>query len=453
MSDAASRGWRAARASVRVRVTTVAATVTLAAAAAGSVLFVLSLHHSLQASLFSDVRQEVRVMQAQLAQGTSPRQVAITGRGEVLVQLLDARGRVVAADHAGKAERQPLLTRPGRVLDAHIPGEGEEYAVVARRAPSGRVRLVVAGRSSQQVSRATADTAALLALAVPAVTALVALTVWLSVGRALRPVERLRREADVITAAHTGSRLALPEGNDEIPRLARTLNEMLERIDQGHRLQRQFVSDASHELRSPLSTIRQTAEVARAYPDRVSVATLAGDVLAESGRLAGLVEALLLLARLDDGVPVPTEDLDLDDVVLAEVERARATAGATVLDASHVSGGQVHGNAVLLAQLVRNLIANGVRHAAGVVTISLRESDGCVELRVDDDGTGVSPEDRERVFDRFVRLDQGRARDEGGSGLGLAIVRTIAAAAGGSVSLGTSATGGASFRVALPAVA
>jgi len=451
VSAPVARAWRAARASVRLRVTTVAATVTLAATTLGSVLFVLSLESSLQAGLLSDVRQEVRSIHAQLADGASPAQVVITGRGDVLVQLLDRRGRVIAADHPS-LRRRPLVTRPGRHRDVKVPDEGEAYTVVARRLATGPVRLIVAGRSSQQVARAGDDASDLLLLAVPVVTALLALTVWFSVGRALRPVERLRREADAITSAHQGRRLALPAGNDEIPRLAHTLNEMLERIEHGQLLQRQFVSDASHELRSPLSVIRQSAEVARAYPERVSVATLAGDVLAESARLGGLVEALLLLARLDDGVPVPTEDLDLDDVVLAEVERARATAGTITLDVSHVSGGQVHGNAVLLAQLVRNLVANAVRHAAGVVTIALRECDGSVELVVDDDGDGVSPEDRERVFDRFVRLDEGRARDDGGSGLGLAIVRTIAATAGGSVSLDSTPVGGARFVVALPAV-
>jgi signal transduction histidine kinase len=281
---------------------------------------------------------------------------------------------------------------------------------------------------------------------------LLGLIVWISIGRALRPVEAMRREADVITSAHLGSRLALPQGNDEIPRLARTLNEMLDRIDLSHRLQRQFVSDASHELRSPLSSIRQSAEVARAYPDRVPLARLADDVLAESHRLESLVTALLLLARLDDsGAPSDDELVDVDDLVLDEVRRVRPGSGPVRVDLSQVSAGQVHGSAVLLAQVVRNLVENAVRHAGSQVCVSLHEQGDRVELYVDDDGVGIPDDDRQRVFERFVRLDEARARDGGGSGLGLAIVQKIVEVLGGTVDVGTAPIGGARFRVSLPA--
>jgi signal transduction histidine kinase len=168
--------------------------------------------------------------------------------------------------------------------------------------------------------------------------------------------------------------------------------------------------------------------------------------------MESLVDALLLLARLDDSVaPVESRDVDLDDLVLADVDRL-APAGCPVeVDVSHVSAGQVHGSPILLAQVVHNLLGNAVRHARARVAVSLREWDGRVELTVDDDGIGVPSDQRERVFERFVRLDEARARDAGGAGLGLAIVRKIVELSDGTVELGSSPLGGARFSVDLPA--
>ena len=441
-----------ARAYIRVRVTAVAAAATLLAAVVGSVLFVVLLRNSLEADLVSNAREEIAAIAAQLADGASPQQVSITGRGDVVVQLVGSDGRVLASDRRTMMAR-PLMSAPGKVKDLRIAGQPDRYTVVARRLRgAGPVRLVVVGRSVEQVDRAQTAALALLSIAVPVVVAFLAVTVWVAVGRALRPVEAMRREADAITSAHLDRRLALPPGDDEIPRLAVTLNEMLDRIDQSHRLQRQFVSDASHELRSPLAVIRQAAEVARSYPDHASVQGLAGEVLVESRRLENLVSALLLLARLDDNRSAPDiAVVDVDDLVLQEVGRARATSDRVVVDVSRVSGGQVTGSPILLAQVVRNLVDNAVRHASSKVTVSLREWEGHVELHVDDDGAGIPPADRERVFERFVRLDEGRAREAGGSGLGLAIVRRIVELSGGTVSLGASPLGGTRCSVVLPA--
>jgi signal transduction histidine kinase len=348
---------------------------------------------------------------------------------------------------------RPLMTSPGAANDMAVPGQKDLYTAVARRVrDNGSVDLIVVGRSTEQTDRARNVTAALLVVAVPTVVAALGLIVWLSIGRALRPVEAMRREADSITSAHLHRRLRLPPGSDEIPRLAVTLNEMLDRIDQSHQVQRQFISDASHELRSPLSTIRQSAEVARSYPDRVSIESLADDVLAESDRLTSLVNALLLLARLDNTEPLTAhEPVDVDDLVLTEVDRIRAGAGDIRFDVSQLSGGQVHGSPVLLRQVVQNLLDNAVRHAESQVSVSLHERVGWVELYVDDDGVGVPVDERTHVFERFVRLDQARAREAGGAGLGLAIVRKIVDASGGTVELGSAPLGGARFSVTLPA--
>jgi signal transduction histidine kinase len=445
------RSLREARAYIRVRVTAVAATATLVAITLGSVLFVLSLHQSLEADLLSTARQEVSAIRAQLRDGASPQQVVITGGDDVVVQLVGPDGRVVASDHRATL-RLPLLSVPGVGNDLRVPGQADRYTVVAQRIPEDdQVAMIVVGRSSEQIDSARDTAALLLLVAVPVVVALLASIVWLSVGRALRPVEAMRREAGAITSTHFQRRLAVPPGDDEIPRLAATLNEMLDRIDQSHRLQRQFVSDASHELRSPLTTIRQTAEVARSYPDRVTVPGLADDVLAESHRLETLVAALLLLARLDDADGPESDDLvDLDDLVLQEVGRAARSTGAVPVDVSRVSGGQVRGSAILLAQVVRNLVDNAARHAKSRVWVSVVERDGWVEMCVDDDGAGVPVDQREHVFERFVRLDEARAREVGGSGLGLPIVRKIVEISGGAVELGAAEAGGARFSVRLP---
>jgi signal transduction histidine kinase len=437
---------------IRVRVTLVAVSVALLATTIGSVLFVLSLHRSLEAGLVSTAHEEISAIAAQLADGASPQQVVITGGDDVVVQLIAADGRVIASDHRAAMHR-PLMTSPGAANDMAVPGQKDLYTAVARRVrDNGSVDLIVVGRSTEQTDRARNVTAALLVVAVPTVVAALGLIVWLSIGRALRPVEAMRREADSITSAHLHRRLRLPPGSDEIPRLAVTLNEMLDRIDQSHQVQRQFISDASHELRSPLSTIRQSAEVARSYPDRVSIESLADDVLAESDRLTSLVNALLLLARLDNTGPLTADEpVDVDDLVLTEVDRIRAGAGDIRFDVSQLSGGQVHGSPVLLRQVVQNLLDNAVRHAESQVSVSLHEQVGWVELYVDDDGVGVPVDERTHVFERFVRLDQARAREAGGAGLGLAIVRKIVDASGGTVELGSAPLGGARFSVTLPA--
>ena len=440
------------RASVRLRVTVVASVFVLLVTTVGSVVVVAMLSHSISHSLIDSAREDAAAIHAQLRGGVTPAEAATTGRNDVVVQLLDAAGRVLASDRPERLT-VPLRTTPGVTESAAVPGLHDTFTLVARSSTgTGDVALIVVGRSTEQRDETRAEAAGILAVTVPLVVLALALIVWVSVGRALRPVEVMRRETDSITAAHQRRRLAVPPGHDEIPRLARTLNEMLDRIDEGQRLQRQFVSDASHELRSPLAVIRQSAEVARMHPGEVGVASLADDVLAESARLEQLVSALLLLARLESGDNIGTDVVDVDDLVLIEVARARERWGIDI-DPREVGAGRTAGSVVLLAQVIRNLLDNACRHAASTVTVALGERDEVVELRIADDGAGIAPDDRGRVFERFVRLDEARARDEGGSGLGLAIVRKIVESFRGSVEVGESDGGGALFVVRLPRVA
>jgi signal transduction histidine kinase len=252
-----------------------------------------------------------------------------------------------------------------------------------------------------------------------------------------------------ISAERLDLRVPVPPTEDEIARLATTMNEMLDRLEASQARQRRFVSDASHELRSPVATIRQHAEVALTHPDSASATDLAQVVLGEDLRLQRLVEDLLILARLDEGAVPGTDPLDLDDLVFDEVRRTSTNTDKRI-DTSRVSAGRVAGNEKQLRSLISNLLDNAVRHARASVSVHLAESNGNVVLEVDDDGIGVPESERGRVFERFVRLDEARDRDSGGAGLGLAIVAEVAHAHRGRVELGESPVGGARLRVELP---
>ncbi len=426
--------------------TAAAAAVALAGGLIAAVVFVRTLHANLESALEDSARQQAQSIAAQLSRGTPPTQAVVTGRNDVAAQILDNRGGVLASDH--RRLDTPMRVSPGVSSGVRFAGLHDSYVVVARRVADGR--LVVVARSEEQVTQARHTAQLMLTVAVPAGSMVLALAVWVAMGKALRPVEAMRREAATISSAHEERRLPEPGSTDQIARLAVTLNEMLDRIDYSHRAQRRFVSDASHELRSPLATIRQVAEVARRHPEAADVTALADEVLAEEHRMEELVSALLTLARLDEA---PTDGagpvVDLDDLVLAEATRLR-TPGGPPIDVSAVGAGQVRGHEVLLGQAVHNLLSNAVRHARRRICLSLVEDGPEVRFVVDDDGDGVAAEERERVFGRFVRLDDARTRETGGSGLGLAIVHEVVQTVHGSVSIEDSPLGGARFVVRLP---
>ncbi|MBD8660938.1 HAMP domain-containing histidine kinase [Frigoribacterium sp. CFBP 8754] len=335
--------------------------------------------------------------------------------------------------------------RGGRGADDDAAGAADDDAADTAEL------TVVAARSLDEAQAASAASLVTLGVAVPVALVVLGVTTWFVVGRALRPVEAMRREVDEVTAARLDRRLRDPGGRDEIARLARTLNGMLDRLDASARAQRRFVGDASHELKTPLATIRQHAEVALLHPGSIDGQALAGTVLGEEARLTALVQGLLVLARADEGqLGVARRPVDLDDLVVAEASRLRASSPIRV-DATGVGPARVVGDEPLLGQVVCNLVANAARHATSTVALALVERDGRAVLTVDDDGAGVPVADRGRVFERFVRLDEARDRDAGGSGLGLAIVAEIVRVHGGAVRVDDSPLGGARFVVDLPA--
>ncbi|MDA8271234.1 MAG: HAMP domain-containing sensor histidine kinase [Actinomycetota bacterium] len=312
---------------------------------------------------------------------------------------------------------------------------------------------VVALESMATVDQSVMTVVKVISIAFPLLLGIVALLVILLTARSLKPVERISREVAAITGSNLHNRISVPPARDEIAGLAVTMNQMLERLDDSAERSRRFVADASHELRSPLSVIQTELEVGLLHPEAVDWQRTANDALDESRRMQRIVEDLLMLARADSGkILVHTLlPVDLDDLVLGEASRLRLS-GTVAVDTRAVSGGRVTGDPHLLLRVVRNLSNNAARHAQSRVTFALHKDGGFVQLEVADDGRGVPEELREKIFERFTRLDEARSRDDGGSGLGLSIVRTIVEAHGGSVEVKENPDGsrGARFVVRIP---
>jgi signal transduction histidine kinase len=298
----------------------------------------------------------------------------------------------------------------------------------------------------------------LLALGLPVLTILFALLTWLIVGGALARVERVRVSASKMSGTGTGERLPFTGTEDEVSRLAETFNDLLGRIDTGKAKQQQFVSDASHELRSPISTISTLCVVAQEHPDCYEAPELARRISVEAARLADLVADLLELARHQESSEVELGDVDVDDIVFTEAARMP---DRVTCDIAAVTPVRISSQERCWCMIIRNLMSNAGRHADGRVHISLRVLTGetnkkepvsyRVRLEVADDGPGVSEHERELVFERFARLDDGRARDAGGVGLGLAIVAEMATTLGGTYGCTASEElGGALFWVEVP---
>jgi signal transduction histidine kinase len=313
---------------------------------------------------------------------------------------------------------------------------------------------VLVGRPVAEVYRSMGVLRGHLLVVYPVLVLLLAAVGWRVVGAVLRPVEELRAGAESITGGGADAgvdRLPVPASRDEIQRLAVTLNDMLDRLGAARAKQRAFVADAAHELRSPLAAMRTELEVAGRHgipPDLVP------DLLADVLRLSRLVDDLLLLARADDaGQPLRTpyaEPVRVRDLLEEVRERCRGARVPVVLAGAVAPDLTVAGDRHALLRALTNLVDNAVRHASGRVTLTAYPEGGAAVLEVTDDGPGIPAADRERVFDRFTRLDDGRARDDGGAGLGLAIVRELVRQHEGTVQLGD-ASPGLRARISLPA--
>ena len=446
--------------SVRTRVTAVATLAVATALALGAVALILSLERSLTRSGDDLSRSRVEDLSALVQAGALPRTLTDVG-DESVAQVVTADGRVLAAspnldglppiDVTG-----PLGPVPAAPTTSDVPDDDgtEAYRIWAAetQAPTGPVRIYV-GRSLESVSDVLTVLTRNLLIGAPLLVVMLGLVIWLMVGRTLRPVERIRTEVASISHEDLGRRVPVPPYDDEVGRLATTMNQMLVRLERSSRSQREFVANASHELQSPLAALRTELEVSLAHPEDTDWPATARTLQADGDEMERLVRDLLFLAGEDERLAVVTTDLvDLDDVVLEEAARLRDRAPA-VFEMAGVTAAPVRGSRDDLARLVRNLLENATHHARGQIVVELavdEERAACAVLSVWDDGDGIDVGDRERIFERFYRGDSSRSPRASGTGLGLAIVRSIAERYSGSVELADCETG-TRFVVRLPA--
>ncbi|AWZ05488.1 MULTISPECIES: HAMP domain-containing sensor histidine kinase [unclassified Streptomyces] len=374
--------------------------------------------------------------------------------GVDLVLVRDAAGATVAT--SGDLEDTPEPAGPGIA-----PGDDSRSAVLEPARPGAQRRVVVAVQAPGppgahaphtvyamtvlgDVDDANRAVAFGLLAGAPPLIAFSALLAWWVTGHALRPVTAIRTELAAVTASELNRRVPDPGGADEIARLARTVNATLDRLERSDARQRQFTADASHELRNPLAAVRSRLEVALRDPDRESVAA----ALADTERLQRIAADLLLLARLDGGPAPRTEPVDLALLAAEDVARRPEPRVALRLDAR--APVPAAGDPARLERALANLVDNALRYARTEVTVRAgADGDGWAVLEVADDGPGIPEADRDRVFERFVRLDADRGRTSGGTGLGLAIAREIARAHGGDVRALPAPAGRAGARLVL----
>ncbi len=465
-------GERAARRTpplgLRGRLTLVSVLGLAVGLALGGLALLSVLGHVLQRSVDAEAFQTADAVALLAAEDALPDPLPVAA-GQVRVQVVDGQGRVRAAsidadrlvpmlpvDRIDHATRQRAFVRGERL---GLPGPVRVVSVPAGT-PTDPLTVLV-GKSMADVNQGAKVVRFVLLVGIPLLVVILGGVTWRGVGATLRPVEALRSGAEEITGRANGGRLPVPASQDEIHRLAVTLNDMLARLEAARARQRAFLANAAHELRSPLTNMRTELEVAGRLGERTDWPVVARDLLADTERLSRLVDDLLLLARLDEaghaGAVAParavrgrraTGPVELTELVRAVAARFPSPP-VRVLPAS---GPQwTVGDPDELHRVVTNLIDNAVRHCRSTVVIEVTAVAAAHLVTVTDDGPGIPAADRERVFDRFTRLDDARDRDAGGAGLGLAIVRELVRLHDGTVRL-SDAGPGLRVTVCLPAL-
>ncbi|HET6938678.1 MAG TPA: ATP-binding protein [Nocardioides sp.] len=441
--------------SLRTRLMVIGLLGLAAAQAVGSVALAAALHvgaeHRIEQSAHATSAEVIDLIKA----GNLPATLAASGLE--IVQVVDDGDRVVSASQ--NADRLTALLSPGEVAQAlrgpvRVPGSrvaiDSELRVWAQQVSAGGNRLtVVVAEPDEELLSSDALLRRVLLITFPLLLVVLGLIAWRVIGAAMRPVEELRSAAERISGSGRGDRLPVPPSEDEVHALAVTLNSMLDRLDRARERETSFVGDAAHELRSPLASMRMEIDVARRLGEGGS---LAEDLHEDVARLDALVDDLLMLARLDAvaGWPVPGARVPVRPALhrvasACSSDRARVR----VLPGEDVAVTVGEGE---LDRILTNLVGNATRHARRVDLSVARHQDRGV-ITVVDDGPGIPLADRERVFERFTRLDEARDRDSGGAGLGLAIVKELVRARGGELRLGDAEGGGLRVDVELPAAA
>lgn len=442
---------------VRVRTTLAATAVVAGALAVGGVTLVSVLSSSLENNRKNVAFAQAGDIAGLAASGHLPTTLVSPNEDATLAQVVDQHNRVIAAS-ANIAGEPPVapFTPLGDQRSVHrvqtlAATDGGPSLVVAVGARLNGSPVTVLAAVSVEATDAAVQTLILgLGFGLPLLLILVAATTWVIVGRTLRPIDSIRAEVAEITTHDLNRRVPEPAVDDEVGRLAHTMNLMLDRLETSAEQQRRFVADASHELRSPLAAIRAELEVGLARGADTNWPATANEILLDEARMERLVTALLVLARLEvDHRPPTTEATDLSQVVNEVVSANRQPPDVTVRTEvaegvlAMISAGQAR-------QVATNLIDNAQRHARRDVHVTVAPGDnGTVSLVVADDGPGVPLHAREMVFERFTRLDEARHDDGGGAGLGLSIVRDIVVRHHGRVEF-TDAAVGARVVVALP---
>ena len=456
--------------SVRLRVTSAATALVCIGLAVAGVTTVQVLRHSLASDTDAVLADRLDELQLLIADGQLGEVIEATGRETGQLQVIAQDGSLVAASpglaDAGRLDAidaPPMGQEHSDTVDGTLIGgrSGERFRVVARTVPSARGAMTIYGVTSLRAAdRTVGHVTHVLAIGLPLLALLAGLLIWWVVGRALAPVDAMRRVVDEIEGTELGRRVDVGSNDDEIGRLGVTLNRMLERLDDATARQRLFAAAASHELRSPLSAIRTELEVGMTYPDRTDWAVVAGESLVEVERLEALARDLLELTRLQAGepsigrTPASAEVLDLADVVREVL--AKRSSSVSLERRAELGEAWVRGDRDLLVRMVRNLLDNAERHATSRVDVAVTtttEPAGplLARLRVWNDGPPIAAADREAIFDPFTRLDDARALDEGGAGLGLAIARSVAMHVGGDLRAVDTDTG-AGFEATIPTV-
>ncbi|WP_426498776.1 ATP-binding protein [Streptomyces sp. D54] len=481
---------RSVRARAAIGATLVVAVALVAAGLA--VLLVLRANLIDQADLQAEVA--AREVAGQVATGTPYDELELDDEEDHPVQVTDEEGRVVivskdlrAVTGTGTSGVTPVPSAsagaspsPGEGdgddddsadddEDGSRPGRGEvssddpdfsdgaatvdgttadyRFAAVEATTPDGVTLTVYAGAPLAAEQEAVNTVRGAMLTGLPLLLVVVAGVTWLVTRRALRPVEGIRREMAAITASEDlARRVPEPGSRDEIAALARTTNETLTVLEASVERQRRFVADASHELRSPIASLRTQLEVAEAHPELLDLPGAVADTV----RLQVLAADLLLLARLDAGEKPGSATVELGALVREEVSQRTGDRIAVSVEVPQGGAFEVNGSRGQLSRVIGNLLDNAQRHAEGSVAVSVAADGRGVRVEVRDDGAGVPEDERERIFERFVRLDDARSRDDGGAGLGLAIARDVASRHGGTLTVGRAAEGGAAFRLWLP---